>query len=171
MRRKFESRAEVDAYLAHNRIQCLECGKTFEFLGAHLKRVHGMDADGYRDAWGLPAGTPLAGLSYRAWHAAKIRRMQDDGSLDYSHLPAASEAARNARRTPKTELDARAQSERVAARRPGDAKRLPDGALRSDGRNAARAREYQRARRAQLAGDETLMITYREKWNAQPPQP
>lgn len=166
MRRKFKSRAEVDAYLAHDRIQCLECGKAFELLPNHLKRAHGIDSDEYRESWGLPAGTPLAGLSYRAWHAAKLRRMQADGTIDYSHLPAATEAARKAPRTPKTDLDAREHSARVARLRPGDAHRLPPGSKDARGRDADREREYQRAYRARLAGDDSLMRAYREKWNA-----
>lgn len=164
MRRQFQTRAEVDAYLAHEKIECLECGQRFAFLGNHLRRVHGISADEYRIAWGLPATVPLAGTAYRAAHAEKIRRMQAEGTLTYDHLPAAVEAARHAGRTPKSEMDARAQSERVAQLRPVDAHRLPPGARRADGKNADRVREYQRAYRARLAGDELPMIEYMRKW-------
>lgn len=164
MRRQFESRAQVDDYLAHDRIECLECGNRFQFLGSHLRLAHAMNAAEYRDAWGLPSGTALAGLLYRAAHTEKIRRMQAAGSIDYSHLPDATQASRSAARTRKSTMDTIAHAERMRKLRPGDHSRLPAGATRSGGRDADRAREYQQAYRSKTRGDSGPMARYRKKY-------
>lgn len=90
---------------------CLECGKRFAFLPPHLGRAHGMTSDDYRDRFNIPAGMPLAGTEYRALHREKIRRLQRDGTLDYSHLPDAEKAARRAGRGDKRDFDRRSQAE------------------------------------------------------------
>lgn len=70
-----------------------------------------MTADEYRDKFNIPAGIPLAGTAYRAMHRDKIKRLQDSGSLDYSHLPAAEKAARRAGRGDKRDFDRKTQAE------------------------------------------------------------
>jgi len=150
MRRQFQTRAEVDAYLAHERIECLECGRRFAFLGVHLQRIHEMSAAEYRAAWGLPAKTPLAGTEYRAARREEMRRMQIDGTITYDHLQQLNAAGRTVPYTPKSPMDARRQAAMVAELRPGDQHRLPPGSRRADGRDADRARKYQQTRRAQI---------------------
>lgn len=162
--RRFASRVEVDAYLDAERIECLECGRRFAFLQPHLLRAHGIGADEYRARHEIPAGAPLAGRSYREQHAQKMRRMQATGALTYDHLPDATAAARKAGRPAKTAPDAAEHARRLLRVRPQDATRLPPGARLADGRDADRAREYQRARRALLAGDPRPMAAYRDKY-------
>lgn len=57
-----------------DRIQCLECGRWFRFLGPHL-RVHDITAEEYRGKHGLNIRTPLAGEEYRAESAARTKRL------------------------------------------------------------------------------------------------
>lgn len=65
----------------------------------------------YRDKFNIPAGIPLAGTEYRSFHRDKIRRLQRDGILDYSHLPNAEKAARRAGRGDKRDFDRDTQAE------------------------------------------------------------
>jgi len=53
--RPFESREEVLAYLEGTRIACLLCGKLFRKLGgAHLRCIHGVTEDEYRETYRIP---------------------------------------------------------------------------------------------------------------------
>jgi hypothetical protein len=93
----------------------------------------------------MPAGTPLACLEYREARSAIIRETIDAGKLTYDHLPRAAQIARKAGRGQRAEWERAEQSERAG--RIVHATLLP-GARRADGRDADRAREYQRARRS-----------------------
>lgn len=138
---QFESARQVDEYLNHNEIECLECGRRFAFLPAHIKRMHGLDAAAYREKFNLPARSPLAGLLYRAAHRDKLKQQINSGQLTYDHLAAASDMARDAGRGQRTNYDLAEQAHR-AENLPRQ--QLPTGARRADGRDADRAREYQR---------------------------
>lgn len=70
-----------------------------------------MTADEYRDKFNIPAGIPLAGTEYRSSQRDKIRRLQRDGALDYSHLPVAERAARRAGRGDKRDFDRKSQAD------------------------------------------------------------
>jgi hypothetical protein len=128
------------------KIICLICGREFAFLPPHLTRAHGASVDDYRTEYQIPAGQPLCSSDYSAAHAAKMRRMQAAGDLTYDHLPAAVDAARHAGRGQRTGDDLQAQADRARAI---PRQQLPPGAKRADGRDADRAREYQRRRREQ----------------------
>lgn len=143
----FHALEEVDQYLYADQIECLECGRFFSFLPRHITRAHQMDAGAYRDKWAIPASRALAGRDYREQHSAKLRRMISDGSLIPAHEKA-TEAAKEAGSRRKVTWQTAAQAARVAALRPGDHSLLPAGAKRKDGRDAARARDYQRLYRA-----------------------
>lgn len=129
-------------------IICRECGKGFTFLPTHLRVKHQMNTASYRERWEIPAGEPLASDGYREAHRAKLGRLVAMGVV-VRDPAAASEAARRAERPTKVPQQAAEQSVRVAVHRPGDHSLLPPGAKRADGRDADKAREYQRAYRAQ----------------------
>jgi hypothetical protein len=143
----FQTRADVDLYLAGDRIECLECGRFFSFLPRHITRTHQMDAVAYRDKWAIPASRALAGQNYREQHSLKLRRMISDGVIEPAHDKATEKACKAGSRT-KVAWQADQHAMNVATRRPGDHSLLPPGAKRVDGRDADRAREYQRAWRA-----------------------
>ncbi len=107
---RINSRAEAEAYAAGDSVECLECGKKFAFLPVHIKRMHGLTADEYRERYNIPAGIPLAGKAYREMQRLKLIAMQKDGVLDYSHLPRAEKAARRAGRGDKRDFDRQSQS-------------------------------------------------------------
>jgi hypothetical protein len=136
---------EVNAYLCDDLIKCLECNKRFRMLtGKHLRGVHGMTPHDYREKWGLPYTTPLAGQATREIRAEIAKRMHDTGQLDVSHLPRAVAASVASGNRHKSDIARRAQSDLMKKTRPGDHSRLSPGAKRADGRDADRAREYQR---------------------------
>ncbi|TPW52405.1 hypothetical protein FKD06_07830 [Serratia sp. SRS-8-S-2018] len=108
--RRINSRAEAESYVSGDLVECLECGKKFEFLPVHIKRMHSLTADEYRERYNIPAGIPLAGKSYREMQRQKLIAMQKDGVLDYSHLPKAEKAARRAGRGDKRDYDRQSQS-------------------------------------------------------------
>lgn len=144
------SRSDVESYLNHDKIECLEClecGKRFSFLPGHINRAHQLTAEQYRESHNLPAGTPLAGLSYRKAHRDKLNKMILDGVIDYVHLPTAVASAVGAKRANRTSYDLNAQTQ-IAKNIQHE--QLPPGAKRADGRDADNARDYQRAYRAKL---------------------
>ncbi|MBF0169084.1 MAG: MucR family transcriptional regulator [Alphaproteobacteria bacterium] len=117
------------------------CGKEFDYLAPHLRRAHGLSDDQYRSEFQISAGTPLCSDSYSQAHQEKIRRLQASGTLTYDHLPEAVDSARLAGRGTRTADDLREQADRA---RSIVREQLPPGEKRADGRDADRAREYQR---------------------------
>src|SRR5690606_817191 len=128
-------------------VKCLICGRSFVYLQPHLRFAHGISDREYREAYSIPSGEPLAGEAYRQMHAEKLRRLQEEGRITYDHLPRATEASRHAPKRCKTPQDAEAQANRIRQVKPWAKRQLPPGAKRADGRDADRAREYQRAYR------------------------
>jgi hypothetical protein len=56
----FGSIKEVREYLSGDRITCLLCGKSYKKLGAHLRRIHGLTPDGYKEQFKIPWTYSLA---------------------------------------------------------------------------------------------------------------
>lgn len=144
----FNSIDEIAAYLNNDEIACLECGKKFKSLGNHLRKIHYITCDDYREKHGLPALTPLAGKHTRQLRSEIIKQAIESGNLNYEHLPRATEIARTIDKRKKTDVSKNEHRQLIAKLRPGDHGRLPPGAKRRDGRDADRAREYQRVYRA-----------------------
>ncbi len=58
----FQSKDEIDAYFAEEKIQCLLCGKWYRWLThGHLNKIHNMTIDEYRERYGLPWERGLTG--------------------------------------------------------------------------------------------------------------
>jgi hypothetical protein len=52
---KFTTKEEIDQYFSDpDGIQCLLCGRYFEFLSGHLRKSHDISHEQYRDWYGLP---------------------------------------------------------------------------------------------------------------------
>ena len=116
------------------------------FLPPHLSRAHQLSATDYRQRHQIPASVPLAGARYVANARARLQRAHADGTI-HNNPQRASEAARGAGRGVLTLADREKQA--AIARRIGPKPVLTAlGATRADGRNAERAREYQRRYRA-----------------------
>lgn len=63
------------------KIQCLECGKCFDFLAPHLRKAHQMSAFEYRDRWNIPRQQALASISHRATCRSNIMARINRGDL------------------------------------------------------------------------------------------
>ena len=51
---KFLTPEALSEYFGGATIVCLQCGKRYRTLGVHLKTIHGMEPDEYRDIYGIP---------------------------------------------------------------------------------------------------------------------
>ncbi|MCG9761698.1 MucR family transcriptional regulator [Pseudoalteromonas sp. Isolate6] len=141
--KKFNTLAEVDAYLSAKKLQCLECGKSFVMLGKHLKS-HGMTPKQYKLKWGIPQERGLAGVEYRQAHSDKLSAMREEGKINHDHLADAAKRIDYDSRTALTSASKAAHIEFLAREQPYNAHRISDGGKRANGKDATREREYQR---------------------------
>jgi hypothetical protein len=72
--RQFDA-SEVISYFAGDKITCLLCGKSYRSLGLHLRHIHAMDEDAYRERYGLPY---RRGLTSDAAHDCYAQSISDD---------------------------------------------------------------------------------------------
>lgn len=72
---QFQSIAEVDAWLDHEQVECLECHRRFEHLGRHVSAVHGMSADEFRARYGIPHNRGLVGALLKDRIVERQRRI------------------------------------------------------------------------------------------------
>ncbi|NHN93851.1 hypothetical protein GVI59_18320 [Acetobacter sicerae] len=146
----FTGRSEVDEYLSHDEIACLICGRRFRTLARHVRITHNLSCDQYRKMFAIPAGCGLVCAPLRKQAADQTRQRHLSGKLS-PDLLAASQAARQAGRGERVAWELLEQSRRAAAI---EREIIPDGGLRRDGRDAVRARETQRRRRAAVKSRE-----------------
>jgi len=57
-------------------VTCLECGKTFKILTKKHLASHGLDADAYREKWGMKKNAPLVCKSLQRERRKKMRDMK-----------------------------------------------------------------------------------------------
>ena len=148
---KFESYEEVQEYLNHEEIKCLFCGKSFRFLGGHVRQAHNIHAKEYREMFNLPLHAPLAGLGYRATHREVMEENIALGLIKIDKSP---------------------EKLREIAKKGADAKNLHSGATKSvyiykhkgkyKNKNTERNVKRAIAKAAQQMGDSTLMQEYQE---------
>ena len=62
--------------LKEKSVTCLECGKVFKILTAKHLSLHDLDADGYREKWGLKKGTPLVCKGLQRERRKKMKDMR-----------------------------------------------------------------------------------------------
>ena len=60
--------------VAPGHLICLEDGKRLVSMKRHLKSVHGLTPDQYREKWGLPADYPMVAPDYSAKRAELAKR-------------------------------------------------------------------------------------------------
>jgi len=84
--------AEVDTYLAEDRLVCLLCGHTFRSVGHHIARAHGVSVEEYQDRYGIPRGRGLVGAETRKAFATSVRATHAAGTLR-PHVEALAAAA------------------------------------------------------------------------------
>ena len=57
-------------------IICLECGKSFKILTKKHLLGHGLDADSYREKWGIKRNTPLVCKALQRERRKKMKAMK-----------------------------------------------------------------------------------------------
>ena len=72
-------------------VLCHECGDWFSALGYHVRRRHGLTADEYREAYGLPRGLGLVALGVSAARSRQAR--ERIGSAGWARFEAARDPA------------------------------------------------------------------------------
>ena len=57
-------------------ITCLECGKSFKIITKKHLASHGLDADSYREKWGIKKSVPLVCKELQRERRKKMREMK-----------------------------------------------------------------------------------------------
>ena len=57
-------------------VTCLECGKSFKLITKKHLAQHGLDADAYREKWGIKCGTPLVCKCLQRTRRKKMNNMK-----------------------------------------------------------------------------------------------
>lgn len=115
--KKITSLDDVAEYTRHDLIECLECGKWFPFLPVHINRIHQIDTTDYKIKHDLPAGTPLAGVTFRQIHRNKLNKLIEEGVIDHHHLPDAVEKAQQYWRGQRASYELKQHGERTKINR------------------------------------------------------
>jgi len=93
---KFETKEEVYDYFSDDKIQCLLCGKWFQRLPFHLKAIHAITSDEYREMYGLPWKRGLCSRD----HSLKLSEILNKRRANGFHpdIDAAREKSRTSKR-------------------------------------------------------------------------
>lgn len=75
----FRTRAEALAYLNHEKLECLICGKHLAGLGNHLYMAHGITARSYKTKLRLPLMRGLCGTSLISIHKTNSKYKAEMG--------------------------------------------------------------------------------------------
>lgn len=79
---KFQTKEEVDAYFAGDKIQCLLCGKWYkEITFGHLSRIHDTTVDEYRERYGLPWRRGMTGQNTHRTRSQIAKQLIAEGKL------------------------------------------------------------------------------------------
>lgn len=70
------AKADAAKSIRETAVTCLECGKVFKIITAKHLALHGLDADAYREKWGLKKGAPLACKALVRARRKKMKEMQ-----------------------------------------------------------------------------------------------
>lgn len=57
-------------------VTCLECGKTFKIITRKHLAMHGLDADSYREKWGIKKNSPLVCKELQRERRKKMKEMK-----------------------------------------------------------------------------------------------
>ena len=76
---KFETKEEVYDYFSGDRIQCLLCGKWFKRLPTHLKAIHEMTSDEYKEMYGLPWKRGLCSKDHSLKLSENLKKRHTNG--------------------------------------------------------------------------------------------
>lgn len=76
---KFLTPESIAEYFCGATITCLRCGKRYRTLGVHLKTIHSMEPDEYRDMYGIPWSYGLSCASTTQLHSDNAKMKIETG--------------------------------------------------------------------------------------------
>lgn len=76
---KFETKQEIYKYFSGDKIQCLLCGKWFQRLPFHLKGIHDITSEEYKEMYGLPWKHGLCGKEFSIKLSKIMNKRRDNG--------------------------------------------------------------------------------------------
>jgi len=76
---KFETKQEIYNYFSGDKVQCLLCGQWFKRLPTHLKMIHGIGSDEYKEIYGLPWKHGLCGEEFSLKISKIMKKRREDG--------------------------------------------------------------------------------------------
>jgi predicted transcriptional regulator len=71
-----QSQVAVGKSIKEQSVVCLECGKSFKILTKRHLALHGLDADAYREKWGIKSRAPLVCKSSQRERRKKMKSMR-----------------------------------------------------------------------------------------------
>lgn len=75
----FDTPEKLDEYFGGTKIVCLRCGKKYRTLGVHLKTMHEMEPDEYREIYGIPWTYGLSCAATTQLHSDEAKRKIESG--------------------------------------------------------------------------------------------
>ncbi len=81
---QFVTKDEVDAYFMGDEITCLLCGRQFKSLHNHLRILHDMQTDEYKELFGIPWRRGLISEELRNRQAITMKQQRKDGILPHA---------------------------------------------------------------------------------------
>jgi hypothetical protein len=97
---KFLTPESLAEYFGGATIVCLQCGKRYRTLGVHLKTIHGMEPDEYREIYGIPWTYGLSCAETSALHADDAKEKIAAGIFEPGKYLERAVAAPNRKRQP-----------------------------------------------------------------------
>lgn len=76
--RPFQTRDEIDTYLSGDRVVCLRCGHAYRILETHLRGVHEITGDDYREIYALPFERGLCASDFSAQRIDHGKRLYEE---------------------------------------------------------------------------------------------
>ena len=78
---------EIRQYHDQPKLTCLLCGREYASLSAHLTCTHELEADRYREIYGLPWTTSLAGKDWREVQGRTMKKTRASGKISRMPTP------------------------------------------------------------------------------------
>lgn len=156
---KFLTPEALAKYFDGETIVCLQCGKRYRTLGVHLKTIHGMEPDEYRDIYGIPWTYGLSCAATTQLHSDDAKMKIETGvfvpSKEQAHL-ARTRLSEQKKRQPVRDVLTYRNLEKLNAGKPGDNAARKKAAPK---RGTAEFKEKMRAR-PQMEQAKEMLTTY-----------
>ena len=78
---KFQTLQKIEEYFDQDRLTCLLCGRTYISLHKHLLFTHKVQADDYKETYGIPWVRGLISRTLRKRQAAIMNQQRKEGIL------------------------------------------------------------------------------------------